>query len=168
MPEIEKIKPVERRHEGVMFQPLRIAIDGILQCLLAFTARQAQRVGKRLAVQDELTRWRRAKISTTGQRRMEARINGPCGNGAGWPMNRLQITRHSPPRCGFTAMRSPTIATHSPRSSFSLMAMAVSGPMSVTDIKFTPASGAISLMICLKRWAFSLKTRALMILLPSS
>ena len=38
-----------------MFQPLRIAIDGILQCLLAFTARQAQRVGKRLAVQDELT-----------------------------------------------------------------------------------------------------------------
>jgi hypothetical protein len=42
------------------------------------------------------------------------------------------------------------------------MAIAVSGPMSVTDIKFTPAWGAISLMICLKRWAFSLKTRALM------
>jgi hypothetical protein len=105
MPEIEKIKPVERRHEGVMLQPLRVAIDGILQRLLAFTARQAQRVGKRFAVQDELTLLAQGKISTTGQRRMEARINGPCGNGAGWPMNgsRSRAIRRraaDSPRCG--------------------------------------------------------------------
>ncbi len=30
LPEIEKIKPVERRHERVMLQPLRIAVNGLL------------------------------------------------------------------------------------------------------------------------------------------
>ncbi len=79
MPEIEKIKPVERRHEGVMLQPLRVAIDGLLQRLLAFAARQAQRVGKRFAVQDELTLLAQGKNQHHGQRRMEARINGPVG-----------------------------------------------------------------------------------------
>lgn len=93
-------------------------------------------------------------------------MNGPCGNGAGWPIKRLQQTRHSPPRWGLTAMRSPTMAIHSPRSSFSLSWMAVSGPMSVTGIRLSPACGAISCIICLKRWALSLNTSALMILLP--